>query len=132
MLASNGALTFISVLLASTLFSHYGCAFSVFSCVRNPQGAMSFKLYEKPFRVSTTLDRRKFIVSVPVSVSSVLSFPTPGIASEEVMSEAVQVVPAGDVKKLFNEGRAMESQGNILAAQRLYSKVTKLAPRVRY
>lgn len=132
MLVSNGAVMFISVLLISTLFSHHGNAFSVFSRVRNPQGAMSFQIYEKPSGVSTTLDRRKFIVSVPLSIASVLSSPTPGIASEEVMSEAVQVVPVGDVKKLFNEGRAMESQGNILAAQRLYSKVTKLAPRVRY
>ncbi len=41
----------------------------------------------------------------------------------------VQVVATGDVKKLFTEGRALEAQGNILAAQRLYIKVTKIAPR---
>lgn len=44
----------------------------------------------------------------------------------------VQVVATGDVKKLFNEGRALEAQGNILAAQRLYLKVTKIAPRFIY
>jgi tetratricopeptide (TPR) repeat protein len=37
-----------------------------------------------------------------------------------------------DSKKLFNEGRALESQGNMIAAQRLYSKVTKISPRFVY
>lgn len=35
-------------------------------------------------------------------------------------------------KKLFNEGRALESQGNMIAAQRLYAKVTKISPRFIY
>ncbi len=34
--------------------------------------------------------------------------------------------------QLFNEGRALEQQGNIAAAQRLYGKVTRLAPRVSF
>jgi tetratricopeptide (TPR) repeat protein len=37
-----------------------------------------------------------------------------------------------DSKKLFNEGRALESQGNMIAAQRLYAKVTKISPRFVY
>lgn len=44
----------------------------------------------------------------------------------------VELSVAGDAKKLFNEGRALELQGNIPAAQRLYSKVTKLVPRFVY
>ena len=37
-----------------------------------------------------------------------------------------------NVFQLFNEGRALETQGNMAAAQRLYSKVTKISPRVSY
>lgn len=44
----------------------------------------------------------------------------------------MQVLVTGEVKKLFNEGRALEQQGNIAAAQRLYGKVTRLAPRFIY
>jgi len=44
----------------------------------------------------------------------------------------VQVVATGDAKKLFNEGRALEGQGNVMAAQRLYKKVTLVAPRFVY
>jgi len=36
------------------------------------------------------------------------------------------------VKKLFNEGRAREVQGNVPAATRIYSKVTKIAPKFIY
>ena len=32
--------------------------------------------------------------------------------------------------QLFNEARALESQGNMAAANRLYNKVTKISPRV--
>lgn len=46
---------------------------------------------------------------------------------------AVEVTPSSaDAKKLFNEGRALESQGNMAAAQRLYVKVTKISPRFIY
>lgn len=44
----------------------------------------------------------------------------------------VEVSVSGDAKKLFNEARALESQGNMAAAQRLYSKVTKIVPRFIY
>lgn len=47
--------------------------------------------------------------------------------------DEVEVIPASsDAKKLFNEGRALESQGNMAAAQRLYAKVTKISPRFIY
>ena len=88
---------------------------------------------------STNLNRRQFAFSIPATVASVASaaslvaaVPNPSLALDEgvVVMEPVQVVATGDVKKLFNEGRAMESQGNMLAAQRLFAKVTKIAPRV--
>lgn len=53
--------------------------------------------------------------------------PQIGLADDD---PAVQVTATGEIKKLFNEGRALEQQGNIAAAQRIYGKITKLAPRV--
>lgn len=44
----------------------------------------------------------------------------------------VQISITGDAKQLFNEGRALESQGNLAAARRLYEKVTRIAPRFIY
>lgn len=49
-----------------------------------------------------------------------------------VLLQPAEVSVAGEVKKLFNEGRALESQGNMAAAQRLYAKVTLIAPRFIY
>lgn len=61
---------------------------------------------------------------------------SPGLAfADDTATEAlpeVQVVATGDAKKLFNEGRALEMQGNMAAAQRLYNKVTLVAPRFVY
>lgn len=51
-------------------------------------------------------------------------------AAAQQEKQAVQVLAIGEIKKLFNEGRAFEQQGNIAAAQRIYGKITKLAPRV--
>jgi len=47
-------------------------------------------------------------------------------------ADPVIVAPTGEIKKLFNEGRALEQQGNIQASQRIFAKVTKLAPRFIY
>jgi tetratricopeptide (TPR) repeat protein len=44
----------------------------------------------------------------------------------------VLIQATGDAKKLFNEGRAYESQGNLAAAQRVYGKVTQILPRFVY
>lgn len=44
----------------------------------------------------------------------------------------IQVIPGSDSKQLFNEARALESQGNIAAAQRIYTKVTKISPNFIY
>jgi len=45
----------------------------------------------------------------------------------------VEITPVStDSKKLFNEARALESQGNMAAARRLYDKITKISPRFIY
>jgi tetratricopeptide (TPR) repeat protein len=59
--------------------------------------------------------------------------PAPALATTEadtVMASAVPTNP--DSKKLFQEGRALESQGNLGAAQRIYKKVTNLDPNFVY
>lgn len=53
-------------------------------------------------------------------------------ADDTVPLSEVQVTAVGEAKKLFNEGRALEMQGNMAAAQRLYNKVTKISPRFIY
>eukprot|EP00536_Pseudo-nitzschia_multiseries_P016790 jgi/Psemu1/222658/e_gw1.1238.6.1 len=56
-----------------------------------------------------------------------------GAESDTAPLPPVEVTPiSSDAKKLFNEGRALESQGNMIAAQRLYGKVTKISPRFIY
>lgn len=79
-------------------------------------------------------DRRNFIKSVVSIGFAAASIPTAALAEESAVAtpSPVQVVATGDTKKLFNEGRALEAQGNILAAQRLYIKVTKISPRFIY
>jgi hypothetical protein len=85
---------------------------------------------------SNDISRRTFTVSIPATlISSFTTFSSSSPAYADDVStalEAVQVAPSGEIKKLFNEGRVMEGQGNILAAQRLFAKVTKLAPRVSF
>jgi hypothetical protein len=46
-------------------------------------------------------------------------------AGPSFAEEVEEIVATGDARTLFNEGRALESQGDIAVAQRLYSKVTK-------
>lgn len=84
----------------------------------------------------TNIDsRRKFMASL-ASISLASAALTPlEVAADDALSTSlpeVQVVATGDAKKLFSEGRALEAQGNMLAAQRLYLKVTKMAPRFIY
>jgi len=95
--------------------------------------------YDSPaIDLSNTIidDRRNFIKSVVSMGLAASSIPTAALAEDAAVSAAtpspVQVVAIGDTKKLFNEGRALEAQGNILAAQRLYIKVTKISPRFIY
>ncbi|KAL3793535.1 hypothetical protein HJC23_007275 [Cyclotella cryptica] len=78
-------------------------------------------------------NRRSLLTGLTsLGLASIGSIPLRSAAEDSVAEMQVEVVPSGDVKKLFNEGRAFEAQGNILAAQRLYAKITKVSPRFIY
>ena len=66
-----------------------------------------------------------------IGVAATTLFPQLSMADAEMM-EPPSAVATGDAKKLFNDGRAFEANGNIAAAQRLYAKVTKIVPRFIY
>eukprot|EP00584_Thalassiosira_punctigera_P000173 CAMPEP_0172535910 /NCGR_PEP_ID=MMETSP1067-20121228/7735_1 /TAXON_ID=265564 ORGANISM="Thalassiosira punctigera, Strain Tpunct2005C2" /NCGR_SAMPLE_ID=MMETSP1067 /ASSEMBLY_ACC=CAM_ASM_000444 /LENGTH=388 /DNA_ID=CAMNT_0013320875 /DNA_START=78 /DNA_END=1244 /DNA_ORIENTATION=- len=79
--------------------------------------------------------RRKFVASMAsIGLASTALMPSKVVAEDAIPAALpeVQAAATGDAKKLFNEGKALEAQGNILAAQRLYLKVTKIAPRFIY
>jgi Tetratricopeptide repeat len=80
--------------------------------------------------------RRPFIQSIGFLASlCISSAPATAVLTNEAELDTglpVDVSVTGEIKKLFNEGRALESQGNIAAAQRLYEKVTQIAPRFIY
>jgi tetratricopeptide (TPR) repeat protein len=80
--------------------------------------------------------RRAFVVASSATlfnVAAVVATPPapPVYAAEQVTaSTMVELVPpTPDIRKLFNDARAYESQGNLLAAQKLYQKITVVAPR---
>jgi tetratricopeptide (TPR) repeat protein len=82
--------------------------------------------------------RRPFIYMGFLASLCLPSIPATAVLTNEAakdtssISVPVDVSVTGEIKKLFNEGRALESQGNIAAAQRLYEKVTQIAPRFIY
>ena len=80
----------------------------------------------------TSIINRRQLVKILVSSICLTSSITRMLPSMAMSDEAVQITAKGDVAKLFNEARAFEAQGNILAAQRLYLKVTNIAPRFIY
>jgi len=61
-----------------------------------------------------------------------LIFPSLCLAEEAPISPPVEAAVFGEAKQLFSQARALESQGNMAAAQRLYAKVTKMSPRYIY
>ena len=88
------------------------------------------------FNIDQLTSRRSAISTFTLSMlTTTLSQTTlPNVARADgdiVMDYPVQVVVKGDVKKLFDEARVLEQQGNMAAANRIYTKVTKMAPRVR-
>lgn len=105
-------------------------------CERDGEGTIMDSHNEITTQCPTSGRRQLFqkltsgVVAVATStVTSVL----PSLAADEVGLPPVEVTPSNpDAKKLFNEGRALESQGNMFAAQRLYNKVTKISPRFVY
>ena len=78
----------------------------------------------------SSLSRRFVLETAPISIAALISGGPAAVFAEE--GGEVEVTAVGDAKKLFNEGRALESQGNMAAAQRLYAKVTKISPRFIY
>jgi tetratricopeptide (TPR) repeat protein len=88
-------------------------------------------------------NRRDALQQITGSVVSIVGYSAPAVADDDgeaasntavsLQLPPVEVIPSSpDGKKLFNEGRALESQGNMAAAQRLYAKVTKISPRFIY
>jgi len=66
-------------------------------------------------------------------LGSIALGPTSSCVAEETSTlPTVQASVSGEVKQFFAQGRALESQGNMAAAQRLYGKVTLMAPRFIY
>uniref|UniRef100_A0A7S3DTD8 Tetratricopeptide repeat protein n=1 Tax=Entomoneis paludosa TaxID=265537 RepID=A0A7S3DTD8_9STRA len=58
--------------------------------------------------------------------------PSPAWAEDAAVSTDILTQASGDVKKFFNEGRALEQQGNMAAAQRLYNRVVQIEPQFIY
>jgi len=96
----------------------------------------AFQLFSGKIPSTTTntyVNRRQLISTLVPSTSAAVALilaPQLSWADEAAVAEPAEVLATGDIKKLFNEGRAREMQGDIAAAQRLYGKVTKLAPKV--
>ena len=89
----------------------------------------------QPITSENTYGRRELFREMAAATITASSVVLPAFADDEtvVALPPVELTPASpDAKKLFNEGRALESQGNMFAAQRLYNKVTKISPRFVY
>ena len=118
---------------------NYGCiSHNVPTQVSSALGAVSDP-YDTSYHATTNIEnRRTFISAISSSIgiitSSSILLPLQVASADDSTTIPAPVIVAatGDAKKLFNEGRALEAQGNILAAQRLYLKVTKIAPRFIY
>jgi len=89
----------------------------------------ALSLLPKDWSSPSQLSRRSFFFSSSAAVLTTAYSSGPSRAEE---ASPLEVVATGDAKKLFNEGRALEAQGNMAAAQRLYGKVTKISPRFVY
>jgi len=97
---------------------------------------------ETPAATTTTTASEAAETSLVSSKSSSFSqapsqSPSPQAAASAIANTVgttpVEITPLStDSKKLFNEARALESQGNMAAARRLYDKITKISPRFIY
>jgi len=80
-------------------------------------------------------DRRALLSTISSSLlvfGSQVCVAEDSVGANSVDFIPVDVAPPRDIRQLFNEGRVYESQGNLAAANRIYTKVTKLAPRFIY
>ena len=109
-------------------------ASSIYKSTRN--GYVCAKMSACESQQAAAPSRRDVIFSTAFTAASAASLsvglPLVAAADEVASLEEITVVASGDAKKLFNEGRALEGQGNMAAAQRLYAKVTKVSPRFVY
>lgn len=87
----------------------------------------------RPPTSTSPSSRRRVLETAGTSLLSTLLLPQSALGDDEaaVLPE-VLVQATGDAKKLFTEGRAYESQGNMFAAQRVYNKITLISPRFVY
>ena len=95
---------------------------------------------DPPTPSAALLGRREALLS-SVASAALTALAAPRLSFADVLEAPstaatvlppVEVVPSGDCKKLFNEARALESQGNVQAALRLYAKVVRISPRFVY
>ena len=110
------------------------------------QHHQQYEQYQRPRRRQVLQDFGKGITMIATSMGSGNVLPafaveeddsTTTTTNDDVLvspsTSPVELIPLSrDAKKIFNEGRALESQGNMMAAQRLYNKVTKISPRFVY
>jgi len=123
MLSANAYL----VLVASFALVNQGLAWSS----QRPAGLPTKCLQESPKQTN----RRNFLEFLPQSLALASCALTQNIQpsfAEDAVLEPPLAALAGDAKKLFNDGRAFESNGNVAGARRLYDKVTKIEPRFIY
>lgn len=82
------------------------------------------------------LSRTDFLSASATSVATTFISAAPIVSqatSQDILNDnnadiSVSVQLTGDAKKLYGEARVLEQQGNIPAAQRIYSKITKMEP----
>ena len=80
-------------------------------------------------KVIESSSNRREVISGLVSSGLLMFGSQMAVAVEEDGGEVI-VAAQGQVKQLFREGQAYEFQGNMAAAQRVYTKVTKIVPKV--
>jgi len=74
------------------------------------------------------------LLSATTGTTTLLTVPTAARANDatSTMDNEILIQPSADVKKFFAEARALESQGNLAAAQRLYNRIVTLQPNFVY
>lgn len=92
---------------------------------------LSVNAWQFSFPISCSAFSRRELLGSALLTSTVCWAP-PLVHAEEDNNNVILVQLTGDTKKIFGEGRALELQGNLMAAQRLYGKVTQMAPNFVY
>lgn len=96
----------------------------------SPRPSLGFVVADSPETIEDlTLGRRAFFAT---TILQTITLPVFAETSLEAAPLVDVVPPSPDARKLFNEARAYESQGNLITAQKLYDKVTRIAPNFIY